>query len=128
MIVDLLVRIDQRRDYYHYFHSGKTKMIMSQEKNAALLAYWLIKYKPLYQNKKAMQDYFRKNRYTINESFALSVLKYTLMSIHKDKKSFIRDFFSPKNNNVILYNLMHRDMSKEAFILYVTSLIGALEI
>ena len=127
MVIQTLIRIDQRRDYFRYYHSDETAMIMSQEKLIALLAYWIIKYKPLTQDKKAMENYFDKNRYTINESFALFLIKNLMYVIRKGNKGTVTDLFNEKKSKITKYYFAQRDMSKEAFILYVSSLIGSLE-
>ena len=128
MIIEILIRIDQRRDYYLYFHSGKTKMIMAQDKLVALMCFWIVKYKPLSQTKNAMQDYFNKNLHTINESFALFLIKNLIFCIFKKQEQRLYDFFNENNNYIIRYNLSHRDISKESLILFVLSLIGVLEL
>ena len=48
VIYRIMERIDQRADYYLYFHSNQNHpMYMSQAKEVALFCYWLIKYKPI---------------------------------------------------------------------------------
>ena len=101
---------------------------MSQEKCLALLCYWIVKYKPLTQDKKSMQDFFDKYHHTINESFALFLIKKLFYGIHKGKEQKVFDFFNEKSEYIIRYNLAHRDISKEALILYITSIIGELDI
>ena len=47
LISEIYKRIDQRADYYLYFHSDPEKpMKMSQAKEIALMAFWILKYKP----------------------------------------------------------------------------------
>ena len=128
MIIEILIRIDQRRDYYLYFHSGKTKMIMAQDKFVALMCFWIVKYKPLTQDKKSMQDYFNLNLHSLNESFALFLIKNLLFCIYKKQEQRLFDFFNEKNSYIIKYNLAHRDLSKESLILFVLTLIGVLEL
>jgi len=101
---------------------------MSQVKEIALMCYWIIKYKPLFQNRDIMQDYFKDNFCTINEMFVLFVIKSFVLSINDGKDKKVLNFFDSNNNYVMIYNFMHRDISKESFILYVTSLVKALEV
>ncbi len=129
LIIDIHKRIDQRRDYYHYFHSESGAVTeMSQTKEMALICYWITKYKPLFQEKEAMEDYYSQNHCTINEMFALFMIKSYVLGVYEGKEGEKLSFFNPDNNYVIIYNFMHRDMSKESFILYVTSLLNALEV
>ena len=129
LLLDIHTRIDQRRDYYMYYHSDKDEVtLMSQAKEMALICYWVTKYKPLFQTKSIMESYYHENFCTINEMFALFVIKSFVLGVHNGDEEAMFSFFNPENNYVMLYNFMHRDMSKESFILYVTSLLGALEV
>ena len=48
LIAKIYKRINQREDYYLYFHSKPDDpRKMSQSKHTALLAFWVLKYKPL---------------------------------------------------------------------------------
>jgi len=121
-------RLDQRHDYYKYFHSSETKTtFISQTKETAIICYWLIKYKPLSHYNEVSERYYEKHDCTINEMFALFLLETYIYRVHKNKNN-VSIFFNQENKRILLYNFMHRDMSKEAFILYVSSLIGALEL
>ena len=129
LLISIYVRINQRFDYYQYFHSKEDRpTLMSQVKEIALMCYWIIKYKPLFQNRDIMQDYFKDNFCTINEMFVLFVIKSFVLSINDGKDKKVLNFFDSNNNYVMIYNFMHRDISKESFILYVTSLVKALEV
>jgi len=77
-----------------------------------------------------MEEYYHKNFCSINEMFALFMIKSFVLGSNEEKKKEKEklSFFNAKNNYVMLYNFMHRDMSKESFILYVTALLEALEV
>lgn len=66
--------------------------------------------------------------------FALYLIKAFVLGVLSGKKDTAKqrkkrlEFFAKHNKYVMIYNFMHRDISKEAFILYITSLIGALEV
>lgn len=47
LLLNVFVRIDERKDYFMYFHSEDDSMHMSLGKEIALEAYWISKYKPL---------------------------------------------------------------------------------
>ena len=52
-------RVDQRKDYYLYYHSSKDNIMhMSHEKEMGLWAYWVSKYKPIRFSKKADDQMF----------------------------------------------------------------------
>ena len=128
LIYNIRKRLDQRHDYYKYFHSDEKKTThISQTKEVALICYWVIKYKPINHDNVISERYCHKYDCTINEMFALFLIESFLYDIYKDKEKVV-NFFNTENKRIILYNFMHRDMSKEAFILYVSSLIGALEL
>ena len=121
-------RLDQRQDYYKYFHSSENKTTyISQTKETAIICYWLIKYKPISYFNEVSERYYEKYDCTINEMFALYLLETYIYRVHKNKNS-VSIFFNQENKRILLYNFMHRDLSKEAFIMYISSLIGALEL
>jgi hypothetical protein len=126
MIIEIYKRIDQRADYYLYFHSDpKRPMKMSQIKEVALLVFWIIKYKPLSLPMDKANRLFLEKNCTINEYFAVYCLASCAaeMSPRKD----IYDYFRRENNDILVYSFMHRDMSKEAMICFVDSLFNIAE-
>ena len=74
-----------------------------------------------------METLFIKEFCTINEMFALYLIKTFVLGV-KDEYEHLIDFFTDENNFVILYNFMHRDISKEAFIMFVSSLVNNMEL
>jgi hypothetical protein len=126
LVSEIYKRIDQRADYYLYFHSDPKKpMEMSQAKEIALMAFWILKYKPLSLPTIKANSLFRRKNCTINEYFAM----YCIASCARElsPRTDIVAYFSPKNNDIIVYNFMHRDISKEAMIFYVDSLLNIVE-
>ena len=126
LICEIYKRIDQRADYYLFFHSDpKNRMEMTQTKEIALMAYWLIKYKPLTLPVNKASTLFINKNCTINEYFAAYLIfSYALKtSPRKD----IRSYFRQKNLDVLIYSFMHRDISKEAMICFVDSLLNIAE-
>jgi len=98
---------------------------MSQAKEIALMAFWILKYKPLsLPGDKANFLFLRKNC-TINEYFVAYCVASCAMELSPRKD--IADYFSPANNDILVYNFMHRDISKEAMIFYVESLLNIVE-
>ena len=77
LLLKTILRIDQRSDYFVYFHStinedGNVEVDeMSQYKQIALLCYWIIKYKPLrIIDMQKELAYYKYNHCTVNEAFA----------------------------------------------------------
>jgi hypothetical protein len=123
LIFEIYKRIDQRKDYYLYFHSNKEKpMEMDQTKEVALLAFWTIKYKPLILPVYEANVLFNQRGCTINELFAVFLIYSYVKRL--SGRTDIEKYFSPAGINKITYSFMHRDISKEAMILYVDSLLN----
>ena len=126
-IIEICIRIHQRSEYYQYFHSDENETtLMSETKETALMCFWVLKYKPLYQNKDTMKDYFGKECCTVNEKFVTFVMKTYVTSLLYNRKAEINRFFD-ENDFTIKYNLMHRDISKESLIMFLNSLIETLK-
>jgi hypothetical protein len=127
LIYEIYERIDQRTHYYQYFHSSDSKnpMVMSQTKAVALMVFWVLKYKPLFLDEYKANLLFNEKNCTINEYFAV----YCIMAHTKkiSRRPDIMDYFTPKNIDVLVYSFMHRDISKEAMICYVGSLLNHAE-
>ena len=132
LLIEVFNRVDQRSQYYRFFHSPPNgdETIMSQIKEVALTCFWIIKYKPFYQTQLAAEKYYRENTCTINEMLALYMLQSLMIqrASEGEKEKLKSNFFTKENNYVIIHNFMHRDISKEAFILYFTSLVISLEV
>lgn len=116
LLCEALVRIDKRKDYFLIFHDSTD---ISEIKETALLAYWLIKLKPFRVNKDNTAMY--KKYVHINEAFAIfliySVVKQESIC-HKDVEFCITDEYNKK----IRYAFCYWDISKEALMLVVESL------
>jgi len=126
LIYEIYKRIDQRADYYLYFHSDPERpMKMSQTKEIALMVFWVLKYKPLSLPADKANKLFHQKNCTINEYFAVYIL--FIYATEKSPRTDISSYFSKKNIDNIVYNFMHRDISKEAMIFYVNSLLNIAE-
>ncbi|MDR3294475.1 MAG: hypothetical protein LBT26_01420 [Clostridiales Family XIII bacterium] len=129
LVYEIYKRIDQRADYYLYFHTDPNRpdkpMEMSQTKEMSLMAFWVLKYKPLSLPVLKAYSLFNQKNCTINEYFAA----YCIISYAKEisSRSDIMSYFTPKNIDVLVYSFMHRDISKEAMICYVESLLNVVE-
>ena len=122
LLCNLIIRVDERKDYYQYFHStGDTVMRISRGKEIALLAYWIVKYKPFRVKEISKEEEFYINfRCSFNEVFAAMLI----VSFVAEEAKFQGDFFTANKINTMIYDLFNRDISKEAMIMYVESFIA----
>lgn len=121
MIYDIIERIDQRKDYFHYFHSKESSVTeISQAKEVGLLCYWISKYKPLrFKNFFDEQEYYLHKGYSINESFAVFIMESFVLDV-KEEAAF---FFTENNKTNFVYSLFNRDFSKEALMTFTDSFV-----
>ncbi len=120
LLINIFVRIDERKDYFMYFHSDKDIMHMSLGKEIALEAYWISKYKPLrIKNLENEIEFTKKYKVSISDVIATMLIIGFLI----DKKYELDSYFTPKKINTLIYDIFNRDMSKEAMIMYVESFL-----
>lgn len=122
IITRICERIDQRKDYYLYYHSTDKKIMhMSYEKEMALWAFWVSKYKPVRFCKNVDEEFFfLDNGCTVSDAFACYVIISIVCANNVDKvkyftKSVVKDMY---------YDLANRDFSKEAIISKVNDLLN----
>lgn len=119
LMSELFIRIDKRKDYFTIYHKGTN---INEIKKAALLAYWLIKFKPIiikYSDKEDF-DKFNKFRY-INESFAVFIV-YGAVKAYSDSISKTKFCVSKDYHDLLNYAFKFWDLSKEAVILIAETL------
>jgi len=120
LLINVFVRIDERKDYFMYFHSEGNPMHMSLEKEIALEAYWLSRYQPVRIKKIEDEIRFTKSfRVTISDVIATMLIVAFLV----DKKESLDEYFTEKRINALIYNMFNRDISKEAMIMYVEAFL-----
>lgn len=107
----VIVRVDKRKKYFLTFHEG-TKI--NEIKQAALTAYWILKFRPFrfYSSDPARAH---KN-FRLNEGFALFYILSACMQRAK-KKGFVPTEPTKKLTDEIMYGFTYWDLSKEAVIL-----------
>ena len=133
----IVLRVDKRATYFEIFHQ-KTKI--NELKQAALTAYWILKFKPFMIINDVSLSYEHRH---INEGFALyyiicSMERYSVLV--KEKTSIVQtasakliDFLSLASTsnkgipeeirNELMYAFIYWDLSKESVIL-ITETIG----
>lgn len=120
LLINIFVRIDERKDYFMYFHSEDDSMHMSLGKEIALEAYWISKYKPLRIKDLDDEIEFTK-KYKVSISDVIAAMLIIAFLIDKDEK--LDEFFTAKKINTFIYDIFNRDISKEAMIMYVESFL-----
>lgn len=122
MLAELLVRIDKRKDYFVIFHDDTE---MNDIKEAALVAYWLLKFKPfsIKESRSALHIKYGQ----INEAFAVFVL-YSAIKEETKRVSNMKFSISREYNKKIMYGFKFWDISKEALMLISESLCEAMYI
>ena len=111
MLPRIILRVDKRESYFLVFHKG-TKI--NELKQAALMAYWVLKFKPFMIDSK---DPERVHKYTrINEGFALFYILGACTRYAKERKLQKRRM-TLRLRDEIMYAFTYWDLSKEALIL-----------
>lgn len=121
LLLNIFVRIDERKDYFMYFHSEDDSMHMSLGKEIALEAYWVSKYQPLRMKKIEDEIEFTK-RFKVTISDVIAAMLIIGFLIDKDEK--LDGYFTAKKINTFIYDIFNRDISKEAMIMYVESFLN----
>ncbi len=118
----ICVRVDQRKDYYLYYHSTENNIMhMSQEKELALWAYWVSKYKPVrFENVSDEEVFFAENGCTVSDAFSSYIIISAVCSNNEAKVAYFTDKVVADLN----YDLTNRDFSKEAIISKINDLIA----
>ena len=120
IILSIIIKVDQRRKYFEYFH----KLKMSEFKEAALNAFWIVKLQPL---SVCNQEYTKQQPVeydSLNEKLALYYIIRTLRVAlkEKNKSDKVLDSLSLKYIDELIYTFTYRDISKEAFIILVETM------
>lgn len=120
VLSELLVRVDKRKDYFVIFHEDT---IMNELKESALIAYWIIKFKPF--SIKDDYNFLNDNYRYLNEGFAIFLL---YSAIKEESKRFPNISFKISNNytSKLMYAFKYWDISKEAMILVAESLFESM--
>lgn len=121
LLSEILVRIDKRKDYFIIFHDAT---YMNEVKEAGLMAYWIIKFKP-FRVKTDNEDILKKHRH-INEKFAI----FVLYSVLKEEESRSENMFfsvTGEYTKKVLYAFKFWDLSKESLMLIAETLCESMK-
>lgn len=114
LINEVFVRVDKRKDYFIIFHD---ETYMNEIREAALLAYWIIKFKPFNISSKEAVDF----KVNINCGFAAYII-FSAVREYCLRVANIKVEFSSEYINKFLYALKFWDLSKEAIMLVAETL------
>jgi hypothetical protein len=112
-LIDIIVRVDKRKAYYHCFHN----MDIDECKEVALYAYWILKLRPF----TIIDDAYKENydACNINEAFVIyligSILEQT-KRIKQTKK--IKDSYT----KFLEYSFRFRNFTIDSFIVLIESI------
>lgn len=122
VVCRICVRVDQRKDYYMYYHSKNNKIMkMAHEKELALWAYWVCKYKPIrFKDVKDDALFFVENGCMVSDAFAAYIIISTVCDGNKKRAKY----FSKEIVENLYYDMANRDFSKEAIIARINDLIA----
>ena len=111
-LVEMIVRIDRRKEYYKIYHDGT---VMNELKIVALAVYWILRFKPFF---------YKKNHY-INEDFCYFVICGTCKDIHE---VYGKEFYlSHVYRNQLQYSLSFWELSQDALMKTLGSLCPFVE-
>lgn len=107
----VILRVDKREGYFVVFHKGTQ---INEIKQAALVAYWIIKFKPFMITS---DDPERVHHYShINEGFAFFYILSACKQYAEKNHYTMRDV-SSRLKDEIMYAFTYWDLSKESVIL-----------
>jgi hypothetical protein len=112
---EIVIRVNKKAAYFQFFHKD---MKISEYKEAAFYAFWIIKWKPFSLSKefKPYEQFAAK----VNEEFALYYILTTLKNIAQhESKSTDLDELGESMYRELVYSFQYRDISKDAMILIV---------
>lgn len=120
----ILQRVEKRRQYFRYFHDN---MEINEVKQAALVAYWVLKFRPFSycsdgQGDLRTESELAEKYKALNERFAFF---YILSACRKGADVLGFQYQMPSYGlvNEVIYAFKYWDLSKEAVIL-IAEIIG----
>lgn len=107
---EIFERTHQREDYFKRYHKD---LKMSNFKEIGLLAFWISKLKPFHIKANYFDEYFNLK---VNEEFALYFMFNAIARYAKEQNChYSLKRLNPELYNELLYTMLYRDLSKEAF-------------
>jgi hypothetical protein len=110
----MIIRVDKRKAYYHYFHDDTE---INEYKVAALYAYWILKLRPLTITDPRFIT--KRDHCDINELFAIYLICSTLYQTGRLAKPITgEESYSKK----LRYSFRYRNFTIDSFIVLVESI------
>jgi len=109
ILLDIIEKVEKRRVYFHVFHN----ITMSEQNEVSLYCFWLLKLSPFFNKKHP--------NHSINTSIALFMLYEAVRRISTRKGQLFtmgKDYAYD-----LIYAFQNRDISKEAVMLTIKSLL-----
>lgn len=118
LVCHLLIRVDKRKEYFIIYHD---ETYINEIKETALLAYWIIRFKPFTLVELNGND--SKEKLRINEGFAAFLILGAIKGVKK------KDFkISKEHQKKLMYALKYWDISKEAMMLIAETLFESMPV
>ena len=112
-LMDIIFRVDKRKAYYQCFHN----MTISECKEAALYAYWILKLRPFTITDKRYKN--NNDACMINESFAIHFIGLILENTGRIKRTNnIKDSY----RKFLEYSFRFRNFSIDSFVVLIESI------
>jgi len=112
-LIDIIIRVDKRKAYYHCFHG----MEINECKEAALYAYWITKLRPFSITDKKYRNNF--DACIINESFAVYLIGLVLERTDRIKKT---KNMKTSYCKFLEYSFRFRNFSIDSFVVLIESI------
>ena len=110
------IRVDKRKDYFIIYHD---ETYINEAREAALLAYWIVKFKPFYIVSDDIQDY----NININCAFAAYIIFSAVSEyIDRDSNHLQKLKITSSYRDKLSYALKYWDLSKESLMLIAETL------
>lgn len=120
VVLSVITKVDQRQKYFKFFHG----LEMSEYKEAALVAFWYIKLRPIMIRSDVIAEYLPEEYDSINEKLAVFFLLRTLriMLIKRHRSEDELDALPKEYLRELVYTFTYRDISKEAIIMLIETM------
>ena len=128
LLSEAYIRVDKRKDYFFIFHQNTNP---NEIKKAALLSYWILKFKPF--SLKIKDEYIKRKYSKINEAFAMYIIYSAIREeiyTKSQKENKLEKKFDVSNeyNKKLMYAFKFWDLSKESLILVAESLCESMHL
>ncbi|GHS93790.1 hypothetical protein FACS1894139_16750 [Planctomycetales bacterium] len=112
-LIDIVVRVDQRVDYFKFFHQ---EMKVNEAKRFGLFVYWIVRLRPI----RIVDDRYRiyPNSSRVNERFALHFLTAGLRKLERHQ-SLVNDKCL---QGMLLHSLRYRSITLDAMMVLADSI------